>query len=227
MLDYLTEGHFPSFNSLESEGFKDLIEVADEKITVKSRFTYSRNIDEKHKNVLTEVCNIISADKSNMESIAFTNDCWTSRSNDPHISLTAHYIDEDFNLNNWTPFVKPFPGSHTGERIKVKLENMIDNFELPEDVDMWSVHDNAANVRLAVSMSDLVEFTCKNHTIQLSVNDAFAECTGMQAAVDSCKSLATLTHKSSMASEAIKKECEELDIDFQTLKPDCPTRWDS
>ena len=52
---------------------------------------------------------------------------------------------------------------------------MIDTFELPEDVDMWSVHDNAANVRLAVSMSDLVEFNCKNHTIQLSINDAFAE----------------------------------------------------
>ena len=37
VLDYLTEGHFPSFNSLESEGFKKLIEVADEKLTVKAK----------------------------------------------------------------------------------------------------------------------------------------------------------------------------------------------
>ena len=49
IVDYLTEGNFPAFSSVETEGFQNLFELADSKLTVKSRFTYSRRVEEKHK----------------------------------------------------------------------------------------------------------------------------------------------------------------------------------
>ena len=36
IVDYLTEGNFPSFSSVETEGFQKLFELADPKLTVKS-----------------------------------------------------------------------------------------------------------------------------------------------------------------------------------------------
>ena len=86
IVEYLTDGNFPAFSSVETQGFKKLFDVADSKLTVKSRHTYARKVDEKHKSVLKDVLEIVDSCNPEMESLSFTNDCWTSRKNDPYIS---------------------------------------------------------------------------------------------------------------------------------------------
>ena len=44
VLNYWTDSTFSSFSSLESDGFKKMIDIADEKLTIKSRVPYSRNL---------------------------------------------------------------------------------------------------------------------------------------------------------------------------------------
>ena len=78
------------------------------KFTVKDRKTYARKIEHKYENIKQQVNDIILKCKPEMESISCTTDMWTSRANDPYISLTLHYIDAKFKLHRWTPFVRNF-----------------------------------------------------------------------------------------------------------------------
>ena len=54
MIDFFNEGNFPA----ETEGFKKLFNISDTKLMVKSRYTYSRKVEEKHKSILAEVLEI-------------------------------------------------------------------------------------------------------------------------------------------------------------------------
>ena len=74
---------------------------------------------------MSEVHDIVASCKPEMQSLSITNDCWTSRKNEPYISLTLHFIDNQFYLHRWTPFVSHFKGNHTGERIHAKLDDLM------------------------------------------------------------------------------------------------------
>ena len=223
----MTEGNFPAFSSVETEGFKKLFNVADSKLTVKSRHTFSRKVEAKHQNIMKEVCEIVSSCKPEMQSLAITNDCWTSRSNDAYISLTLHFIDNQFYLHRWTKNVSHFPGKHTGERIEAKIEDMMDPVDIPDDIPLISVNDNASNVKLAIALSRFNEYNCCNHSLQLAITDAFKEVEGMTTALNCCKSLSSYTNRCSTALQLLKEECEKLGIDFTVLLQQIPTRWDS
>ena len=86
---------------------------------------------------------------------------------------------------------------HTGENIQINLDDLTQKLNLPTEVPWYVVHDNAANMKLGVNMSDsLIQYLCNNHTLQLAIQDTFKETDGMKAVLGLCKALATLTHKS-------------------------------
>ena len=68
----------PTLNSINCEGFKELLEFAAPRYTIKDRTTYARKIEGKYENILQEVKDIVSKCKPEMESIACTTDMWTS-----------------------------------------------------------------------------------------------------------------------------------------------------
>ncbi len=72
------------------------------------------------------------ADQEFMQSATFTTDMWTNHTNRAFISLTIHYIDKNFKLQNWTIECREFHGAHAGEAIRVKLDDVISKLDLPE-----------------------------------------------------------------------------------------------
>ena len=119
---------------------------------------------------MKQVHNIIAAVKTNLLSVGFTTDLWTSRAQDAYMSLTFSFIDDNWRLHRYTPFVKYFPGSHTGERIALELDEMIDELELSSPrIAKYSVNDNASNQKISIRESVyLTEYNCDLHTFQLS-----------------------------------------------------------
>ena len=217
----------PSFSSINNEGFLELMNYAAPKFTVKDRKTYARKIEHKYENIMQQVNDIISKCKPEMESISCTTDMWTSRANDLYISLTLHYIDAKFKLHRWTPFVRNFHDCHTGVNINAELSDMIGTFEMPEEIPIYAVNDNAANVKLAISMSSMNEYLCCNHTLQLAIGDTFKNVPGMQSAVDICKKVASYVHKSTLANEILENKCVEMNITYKKLIQSVATRWNS
>lgn len=226
IVDYIIKD-LPSFKSLNSEGFLELIDYAAPKYTVKDRTTYARKIEHKYENILQQVNDIVSKCKPEMESISCTTDMWTSRANDPFISLTLHFIDGQFRLHRWTPFVRNFHGRHTGENIKAELTDMIGTFEMPEGIPIYAVNDNAANAKLAISLSSMLEYLCTNHTLQLAIGDTFKAAAGMQSAVNICKKMATFVHKSTSGNELLESKCIEMKVKYRKLNQSVVTRWNS
>ena len=162
-----------------------------------------------------------------MESVACTTDMWTSRVNDSYLSLTLHFIDGSFRLHRWTPFVRNFHGRHTGANIEAELSEMVGTFEMPEEIPIYAVNDNAANAKLAISLSSMLEYLCNNHTLQLAIGDTFKAAPGMQSAVNICKKIATFVHKSTTAEEMLEAKCIEIGCNYKKLVQSVETRWNS
>ena len=116
-----------AFRVMGRPSFIKLMQTANKRIKLKSPQTYSRMIKVKSEEILERMASIISAVRSagDLKSVAFTTDIWTSRAQDPYMSLTVHFIDGNWNLHRWTPFVKPFPSSHTGKNISLELTEML------------------------------------------------------------------------------------------------------
>ena len=54
--------------------------------------------------------------------------------------------------------MKDFPGRHTGERIALKLDKMIEELGLDDlKIRKWSVNDNASNQKKAIQDSAYLE----------------------------------------------------------------------
>ena len=105
LVEHIAESH-SSFCQFGSQSFINLINVANRKLTVPHPTTLSRMASSKAKTVLSQVCDINSAVKPDLLSVCFTTDLWTSRTGDSFISLTSSFIDKDWHLHNWTPFVR-------------------------------------------------------------------------------------------------------------------------
>ena len=56
--------------------------------------------------------------------LAITTDCWTSVANESYISLTAHFIDENWKLTELDLCCDPLPGSHVAPVIAAKVQEL-------------------------------------------------------------------------------------------------------
>ena len=135
---------------------------------------------------MTDVCDIMAAVRTDLTSVGFTTDLWTSRANDSYISLTASFIDKYFTLHRWTPYIKPFPHRHQGVTISIGLDSMIEGLGFHQgEIDLFSVNDNAANMKVAIKESKyLKQYLCDIHTLQLAVTDTFSSVPGMKAVLE-------------------------------------------
>ena len=227
IVDFLADTFIP-FNVTGQDSFKKLFNIADKRLAVKDRTTYSRMVDDSSKNILSQVCRIIAHEKDNILSVGLTTDLWTSRSGDAHMSLTVSWIDPDWNMLRFTPFVKPFPGRHTGVRISLQLDDMIDDLDFNVETDKVCVCDNASNMKVAIAKSFHVrEYFCNIHTLQLGVIDTFKNVAGMKSVLDKCKDVAKFCHQSTCAMEQLRAAAKRKDIPFRKPQNPGKTRWDS
>jgi len=99
--------------------------------------------------------------------VSLTTDGWTSRTGEPYIPLTAHYLDGKFNLNCWILAIRSFEEAHTGPNIAIKLQKILLEWGL-QNVKISFTTDNARNIVAAVkSVPDWDRVPCFIHTLQL------------------------------------------------------------
>ena len=107
---------------------------------------------------------------------------------------------------------------------------MIEQLELDSlSAPMYAINDNASNMQKSIRESRyLQQYLCDIHTLQLGVEDTFAEVDGMAEVLKKCKALAKLTHTSTtVAYQQLKSQCTKLGVRFRKLKNPNSTRWNS
>eukprot|EP01036_Dinobryon_divergens_P037140 gene37140-48522_t len=107
--------------------------------------------------------------------LALTTDSWTSVANENFVALTAHFIDDDWELRSACVDCSVFSGTHTAVDYKRKVEEMLSNVDCDWDDILAVVTDNEPTMN---KLGDLLEdkcewFGCIDHLIQLIVKPMF------------------------------------------------------
>ena len=97
--------------------------------------------------------------------ISFTSDLWsTTVSVNSLMSLTAHWLTEAFDRKRAILHVQPFDGSHTGDQICMKFEEMFNTWKIKEDQIHLVLRDNGSNMVKALTDASLPHYGCFAHT---------------------------------------------------------------
>ncbi|GBC30168.2 zinc finger BED domain-containing protein RICESLEEPER 2-like [Rhizophagus irregularis DAOM 181602=DAOM 197198] len=168
--------------------------------------------------------------------VSFTMDCWTSPSTKSFLSITAHFINKEWNLQNIIIDFIQTQDSHTGSNIKDAFLLGISNMSLESKI-MGIITDNASNnstfmTSLSIWAAENVvnsnkkkqHIRCFAHSINLSVKEALS-C--LDGEISLLRELIVKIRASSLRREKLSNACKNNDIN--DLKPilDVPTRWNS
>lgn len=142
-----------------------MVKTLDKRYVLPSRHYFSRvavpALYDKHRKVANQV---VAADF-----FATTTDLWSSRTMEPYMSLTIHYIDPDFNLTTKCLQTAFIPQDHTGQNIADGLREAMAEWSLEEEKLVCMTTDNAANIRLAAELNGWMRLQCFGHRLHLAI----------------------------------------------------------
>lgn len=164
---YLAKDMWP-INSVSNQGFKALINTLDKRYVLPSRNHFSRVALPA---LYTKCRGDVEKDVSAAAYFATTTDLWSSRTMEPYMSLTVHYVDTDFNMKSKCLQTAYFPEDHTGILIAQGLREAMAAWGLPEDKLVCMITDNAGNITLAAELNQWTRLQCFGHRLHLAIGE--------------------------------------------------------
>ncbi|XP_046562724.1 zinc finger BED domain-containing protein 4-like [Haliotis rubra] len=194
------------------------------KYTLPSRATLSRKVIPD----LYEKVKEVKAGLKASHSVALTTDGWTSRATQSYITITAHFIDEEWELKNKVLQTRQMFDSHTGVNIADVLKQAIDDWELKRPHGQQPItSDSAANVCLAVDIAEMTpHIRCFAHIINLAAQQAL-HINEVQCLLGRVRRIVTFFHKSSTANYQLELKQKLLQLPNHLLINKVKTRWNS
>ncbi|KAJ4947029.1 hypothetical protein JOQ06_009071 [Pogonophryne albipinna] len=210
--------------TVTKEGFKKIIHSLDKRYVIPSRTYFSQvAIPDLNKKCRAKV----ETELSKVEYYAVTTDLWSSRTTEPYISLTVHFIDEDFTLKSRCLQTAFFPENHTSENIAAGLREAVAAWGLDETCQVCITTDNAANMVKAASLNEWTRLQCFGHRLHLAVENAVKKDGRINRTAGVCKKLVGHFSHSWKARSALEKAQKELNLPSHSLITECQTRWGS
>ncbi|XP_030610228.1 vesicle-fusing ATPase-like [Archocentrus centrarchus] len=114
----------------------------------------------------------VKAELSEMDFYASTTDLWSSRTTEPYMSFTVHFLTCKFELITRCLEVAYFPETHTGENIAAALRDVLNNWNLPEHKQVAITTDNGANVVKAAEVNNWFRVQCFGHHLHLAIGNS-------------------------------------------------------
>ena len=150
-------------------GFTRLLQTIEPRYKVPSRKYFTDNVLPKIKeNIDTKLAQLLKG----VEFLSLTTNIWsTSLSNESLISMTAHWIGDEFKRTSAVLHAQKIEGSHTGVAICQALESMLENWKISKTRVHMVVADNASNMKKALREGHFEAQGCFAHTLQLVVHD--------------------------------------------------------
>lgn len=88
---------------------------------------------------------------------------------DPFLSLTLHYIDDDWKLHQRCLETAYFPADHMADMIAQGLKDMLSDWELAKEKLSAITTDNGPNVVKAASLNGWTRQQCSGHRLHLAI----------------------------------------------------------
>lgn len=162
---FLAKGMLPIY-TVEKEEFKTLIKVIDPRYEVPGCKHFSQTAIPK---LYAEYREIVERDLRAVAYFATTSDMWSSRTSEPYLSVTAHYIDQDWALKSKCLQTAYFPDDHTAEAIASGLTELLASWGLCENKQVCITTDSGANIVKATTLNNWTRLQCFGHRLHSAV----------------------------------------------------------
>ncbi|CAG8783464.1 8666_t:CDS:1, partial [Acaulospora morrowiae] len=143
LVEWIVKDCLP-FTTIESKSFHKLFEVIKKlegNITISSASTIKRDLLEYYSVSKASLKEILG---NNSSKISLTTDIWTSNSCKMFIGVTAHWLDNNWEIQSHIFDLVPFEGPHSGINIANTLISICEDFGITKKILDITV-DNASN----------------------------------------------------------------------------------
>ncbi|XP_052456561.1 E3 SUMO-protein ligase ZBED1-like [Carassius gibelio] len=212
-------------HTVSKVGFQKMIRTLDKRYQLPSRNYFSQVAIPKIYNSRRDEV------QKEMASVTFfstTTDLWSSRTSEPYISLTVHFVNEEFELKSRCLQTSYFPADHTGENIALGLREALAAWDLCEEHRVAITTDNGTNIVKAVELNQWTRIQCFGHRLHLAIENALkdnAQC--INRATGICRKIVGHFSHSWKKRVALKEAQQELNLPEHAMVTDCSTRWGS
>ena len=124
---------------VDGGGFKDFMAAAAPTYKVPSRTTLGKYLDVAYQAKFNELRGLL----NKQTGVALTTDMWSSVANEGYLTITAHFVDGSWNLNNFVLTTRAMEDRHTGLNIANEIRTMVALFDIRESQLVGLVSDNA------------------------------------------------------------------------------------
>jgi len=204
---------------VESKDFRAIISETEPRYRFPNRDTFAENVIP----AAYEIVNNRVRQQVSGGCCGITCDAWTSRGGDSYITITAHNIDANFNLNNVVLQTRPMKEAHTG----VNTADVLKLAETEWNLTVQSLTtDNASNMKCAASKASMTHIPCFAHTINLAAQKA-TNIDQFKDLLEKMKPVINYFRRSTSASTVLSEKQKGLGLPEHQLQVDCKTRWNS
>ncbi|XP_077417784.1 E3 SUMO-protein ligase ZBED1 isoform X1 [Vanacampus margaritifer] len=218
---YLVKDMIPIKN-VENEGFKRLFKVVDPRYDLPSRKFFSSTAIPR---LYSECREKIEREVRTVRFFAAASDMWSSRTSEPYLSLTIHYI-HDWKLCSATLQTTYIPEDHTGELIAQGLRDALQCWGLKEENMTCMTIDGGTNMAKALELNNWTCLPCFGYILHLAIEKSVKD-PRVTRAVSVCKKVVSAFSFSWKTKQDLSQAQTEMRLPQQKLIRESPSRWRS
>ncbi|XP_034034592.1 zinc finger BED domain-containing protein 1-like [Thalassophryne amazonica] len=213
------------YSVAQNKGFKHLLNVLEPRYEIPSCTHFSEKIvpslyEQEKLRIVTEL--------SQAPSVALTTDRWTSRGTESYITVTAHYITENWEMRSPVLQTRPLYESHTSSNLAQVLTEAVAEWKIERpNTNIPVTTNNAKNQINAVNEAGLgLQIGCFAHVINLASQKGII-LNKMDRILGRIRKVVSYFHRSTTAAHVLKTKQEMLQLPTHKLIHDVTTRWNS
>lgn len=226
VLNVIVKGQRP-LSLVEDDSFKELLAYLEPGYTLPGRKHFTTALCVRYAEVQQKLVSML----SNVEFVSITADTWTSVATESYLTVTVHYISEDWLLMSHVLGTLPLEERHTGENLAAWMIEMLLKFDVNPSKVVTVVHDNASNMvsatNILLATYGINSLRCSAHTLQLVVHSTLNKDATVQTTLTLARKLVEHFRRSTVANSALVQQQEQMNLQPLDLIQDVPTRWSS
>ncbi|XP_060798149.1 E3 SUMO-protein ligase ZBED1-like isoform X2 [Neoarius graeffei] len=211
------------YSVVETRAFQDMVKTMEPRYKVPSRQHFAeRCVPEMYNKIKDKVKQELFL----AERVAITTNAWTSCATNSYVTITAHHISPDWELQNHVLQTRIFNDSHTGRNIGALLKEACADWNIL-DKNPALVTDNARNMIVAgVEPEISPHLTCFAHMLNLASQKAFQVDTAARL-LGRIRRIVGFLHRNIRGADLLREKQQHLCLPNHKLIHDVCTRWNS
>ena len=202
-------------------GFNKLLTCLEPGYTVPSRTIVMNSLKQQYSIIKQKLQESLS-----VRNLAITTDIWTSRVTEAYITITPHYISDEWKIENNVLCTSEMAERHTGANIALRIQEVLEVWNIQGSHVSAVVTDNASNMTAALNSLECGHLPCFAHTLQLAVSKGL-DANGLNQLSSPAKKLVGHFKHSALATASLRQKQEQMNVPKHHLIQDVVTRWNS